>query len=195
MMDNREHFEFSREIFKNFEEYLFSYGFNCVSSNATFVRFESRSVFVNFFHGRSSYEIGAEIGLIIDPENAYPISWFIEIRDEDKGKNYRNTTASTYYLVKESILRLRNIFEQYATPALNGKVEIFKSIEQKVKSWQKSYAMDVKASQTRPKAEEAFRTKKYKEAMMLYKSLESVLTPVEKEKLSYCRAIIEKSSS
>lgn len=40
------------------------YGFRCVVSESTIVRYESDTVGVTIYHGRSSYEIGCEIGLL-----------------------------------------------------------------------------------------------------------------------------------
>src|SRR6266508_1197859 len=37
-------------------------GFRLAKQEPTFVRYESKSVFVNIYHGRSSYEIGVEVG-------------------------------------------------------------------------------------------------------------------------------------
>jgi hypothetical protein len=43
--------------------FLRAYGLKAVEKNPTFVRFESKKVFVNVFHGRGSYEICIEVGL------------------------------------------------------------------------------------------------------------------------------------
>ena len=44
--------------------------------------------------------------------------------------------------------------------------------------------VDVLASQVRPKADAAFRDKKYEEAVRLYRSIEPRLTDVERQKLA-----------
>jgi len=59
---NRRQLGFEEPVLSNFD-FLRSHGLKLVESAPTLVRFESREVFVNLYHGRASYEIGVEIGL------------------------------------------------------------------------------------------------------------------------------------
>ena len=46
-------------------EFMFlveEFAFSCVKRDVTFVRYESKNVFVNIYHGRSSFELNVEIG-------------------------------------------------------------------------------------------------------------------------------------
>lgn len=64
----------------------------------TFVRYESEERFVNVFHGRSSYEIGVEVGRWVDTKDGvavetYPLAYLDAIREQDSGPTVRGLTA------------------------------------------------------------------------------------------------------
>jgi len=68
---------FQDSVLSSFD-FLSTYGLRPVEESATFVRYESSSVFVNVYHGRASFEIGVEIGRRDRPEKYgldYIVSW------------------------------------------------------------------------------------------------------------------------
>src|SRR5438128_6558460 len=48
--------------------FLSEFGLRSVEQKVTFLRYESRHVFVNVYHGRASYELGVEVGRLKEPE-------------------------------------------------------------------------------------------------------------------------------
>lgn len=55
----RERLGFEAAVVENFA-FLKEAGFECVRRECTFVRYESKRVFVNVYHGRGSFELGVE---------------------------------------------------------------------------------------------------------------------------------------
>lgn len=47
--------------------FLVDLGFRPVEEELTLVRYESPTVFVNIYHGRASFELGVEIGVLDEP--------------------------------------------------------------------------------------------------------------------------------
>jgi hypothetical protein len=169
--------------------YLSTVGFKCVKETSTFVRFESVDLFVNVYHGASSHEIGAEVGKL-GPDgdiDKYSVSELIRITDSDEAKKYRNFTATSPEAVVTGVKRLSAIFGRYAGPFLNGDTQLFRKLEHQKREWSKKFSLEILSKQVRPKAEEAFRDKRYGEALTLYESIESELSPAEHKRLNYCR--------
>lgn len=54
--------EFAIEVLYHFHFLINDYKFKRLEANRTFVRYESKYIFVNIYHGRRSYELGVEIG-------------------------------------------------------------------------------------------------------------------------------------
>jgi len=184
----RSEYEFITTVQSEFS-YLSTVGFKCVKATPTFVRFESADLYVNVYHGESSYEIGAEVGQL-DARgdiNNYSISELIRITDSEEANKYRNFMATNPDAVVTGLKRLSAIFEKYGGPFLTGDVQLFRKLEQHKREWSKKFSLEILSKQVRPKAEEAFREKRYDEALRLYESIESELSPAEKKRLRYCR--------
>ena len=82
---------FTSEVLSMFHFLIQDYGFKCVETDVTFVRYESESIFVNIYHGRRSYELGVEIGKLekdeFIPESRYTIGEimdFVGVRKDSK---------------------------------------------------------------------------------------------------------------
>jgi hypothetical protein len=171
------------------EEFLFlvkDYYFKCTVAETTYVRFESDRVFINIYHGRSSFEIGLEIGLL-DRDEPYSLSELIHLGDSKEGNSYRNFMAGTPELVRRGITLLREKFEKYGIKALSGAAEFFSKLHHQGKQLEASFSNQMKVRHTRPKADEAFHQKNYKEVVRLYESMLNALTPAELKKLEYSR--------
>jgi hypothetical protein len=187
---DRSKLRFAEEVQVAFDFLTTDHNFRCVSVEPTFVRYESDRVFINIYHGRSSYELGTEIGLLNAAEGtgqSYPLSALIDLVDSEEGNRYRNFIATTPDLVKVGVKKLSETFKKYAEDILRGNPAVFAKLKKQSDQWRKSFAREVLASHVRPKAEEAFRSKNYKEATQLYESILSELTPAELKKLEYAR--------
>ena len=77
--------------------------------------------------------------------------------------------------------------KEYGKEALEGNSKFFALLDKQRKVWRKKYALDVLASQTRPKAHEAFRQRDYAKAADLYSQIKECLTPTEVRKLNLAK--------
>jgi hypothetical protein len=170
--------------------FLGQYGMTQITADPTFVRYESDRVFLNIYHGRSSFEIGAEIGLRKGAKagKAYPIGNLIELAGPKSEAKYRKFAAAKPDAVRIGLAQLRDIIVDYAKPALTGDESVFAELERVGNEWRKNFADEVHARQVRPEAEAAFKAKNFDHAVRLYESIrESFLTPAEVKKLEYAR--------
>jgi len=173
-----------KEAFK----YLSGYGFRVLNSETTIVRYASARVFLNVYHGRSSFELGIEIGLLgprRKTEPGYPLSLLIRVKEPEVAAQFRNVAARTPESVKSGVTMLADQVRKYGQVALQGDVEEFKKLEEGRRRWAEDYAGEVLAEQIRPKAREAFQRQEYAKAADLYQRIRNVLSPGEQKRLEY----------
>src|SRR5690348_10203982 len=68
----REQLGFRDAVLSSFK-FLAEFRLRPVEKKMTFVRYQSRHVFVNVYHGRASYELGIQIGRLADPKKTLSI--------------------------------------------------------------------------------------------------------------------------
>ena len=92
-----------------------------MKAEVTFVRFESKTVFVDIYHGRGSYELGFEIGLLsLDKESWVTLNEIIELAGAQKETGYTFYQVSTQKGVEEFVPKLAELVKKYAKNALLG---------------------------------------------------------------------------
>lgn len=177
------------------------FGFKCVVTDVTLVRYESATVFVNVYHGRSSYELGCEIGLLAgrdrgaaepESEEAYPEEgftiWEIARLEEAPGVDDRTfLQASTPERVEQLVPQLAQLVRTYALRALRGESAYYASLSQARTDWFKKYMADSQLERARAEVARAWQRKNYAEVARLFEPLSSELTPAEYKKLEYAR--------
>jgi hypothetical protein len=181
---------FPEEVRFHFNYLVDRHDFCCVVVKSTFVRYESNNIFINIYHGRSSYEIGLEIGQLGSsgkPEEAFNISWLIKLVDPQRAADYKLYVAKTTDLVRKGVFQLCELFKKYAGKAIFADESTFTLLAKQTGDWKKSYAKEVLASQVRPKANAAFSNRNYGDAVCLYESIFSELTPAELKKLEFAQ--------
>ncbi len=170
--------EFSKSVLSDFLFLVEEYGFSCISSEKTYVRYESDKVFVNIFHGRVSFEIGLQVGLLSsESSTGYGLGSVIAFTDPELGNKYRRYMTSTQEGVKKGVREIAKLLKTYGDKALRGDSAMFQWLNDDVEK----YWAEREAAQIRPKAIEAFRAKDYSKAFDLYKSIEGCLTSAEKK--------------
>jgi len=168
--------------------YLTDSGFRVLSADATIVRYSSTRVFVNVYHGRLSYELGIEVGLVgSGAEPGYALEAFVRLSDPESASRIRNFVATTPDEVRVGLQRLAQQLKQHVEPALQGNTAIFAELHRQREEWSKSYAAEVLAGQIRPEADAAFRARDYRRFIELLSKIENALTSAEKQKLEYAR--------
>lgn len=116
---------FRREAERAFEFLVEEFGFRTVEATDTLVRFETDNVFVNVYHGRRSYELRFEIGLLSSDSKYYP---------EEVVALHGLTTpvyfqASTRERVAEFLPQLAGILRCNGRPLLEGDRSEFERLQ------------------------------------------------------------------
>jgi hypothetical protein len=148
----------------------------------TLILFRKGDLEVDVYHGRRSYEIGA--GITRD-ETRYSLGQFIDLADDPTVKRFRYPAYRTPEGVKTGLEVISTMMKRYAASGLRGDAQVFAELDIQRKKWGEEFALDVEESQTRPKAEEAWRNKDYAKAAELYAKFRPRLTPAEVQKLAF----------
>ena|SRR6185503_6381125 len=165
------------------------YGMRVVESQPLFVRYENDALFVNISHGRSSYELVFEVGRKDQPEDRqvpFGPAEFASLTDPIGAKGLRAFMATTSEEVLHGLSYLAIQFRATTAEALENP-ELFERLKKQRREAHDEFADGLHERQTRPKAEEAFRQRDYQKAAELYGSMESRLTPAERQKLKIAR--------
>lgn len=176
-------FNFADAVIRMFS-FLDDFGFLVVESLPTIVRYCKNDLEIDVYHGRNSYELGFGI-----TRNGirYSLGELIRISDPNAAEQYRNYAATTQSALNEGLDRLAKTVQLYATSALRDDPEFFVTLENQRHSWAEEYALGVLERQLKPKAEEAFRQGKYREASELYERIKPRLTSTELKKLNIAK--------
>jgi hypothetical protein len=163
------------------------YGFVELEAGPTIVKFGSRDVDLTVYHGRSSYEIGVEIGWEGNSAPGFTLSEVIRLADESEGARYRNPAATTLEGVRDGVTSAAVLLSKHGDALLAGDLQSFSRLQEQRKRWGESYALDVLAGQLRPRAEAAFRQGRYAEAADIYERIRPRLSPAEVKKLELAK--------
>lgn len=176
---DRERLNFECQAKKVFA-FLNEIGFLQEESLPTLVRYQKDDIEISVYHGRLSYEIGADISYL---GTQYKLSGIVRATDPEAAKRCGNLMASTVEGVVTALDELGLLMKRYGVDALRGDPQFFSMLEEKRKDWMKEYWLDGLARQVRPQAEEAFRMGDYAKAAELYARIRSRLSPAETKKL------------
>ena len=164
--------------------FLAEYGFCEIESLATIVRYRKGDLELNVCHERLSYEVDLQIG---HAEDLFYLEELIHACDPEAAKRYKKWMASTAATLAPGVERLAELVGRYGDRALRDDPDFFEDLRKNRKFRREEYALNVLASQTRPKAEAAFREGRYREAADLYESIAPQLSPAERGKLEAAR--------
>lgn len=165
-------------------------GFLRVRNLPTLVRYESRSLFINIYHGRSSYEIGAELGRlgkVEDERQPYPMSALLGAAGSPAAKSYRDYATHTAEGVNDGVAKLADMFHRYVNRKLLQSTDLFRLLEKQREAWGEDFAREVSLTQARRKLEAAWRAKDYARVVEVLEPLRASLSVVELKKLAYSK--------
>jgi len=189
--EERRSLGFLEQVSSAFDFLTKEYGFRCVESETTFVRYESHSVFVNVYHGRSSYELGVEIGELFNrpktEQQRFTIGEIMEVKSMRNKEGFTFFQASTKERVMKYVPKLAEYVKHYAVDALLGDHNIFTQLEELRERKSQQYLKEIEVKRIREKAGIAWREKNFEEFTKLYDTVQDKLTPAEKAKLRYAR--------
>jgi len=189
--NGRENLGFREEVLSAFSFLVNEYGFRVVEDTSTFVKYESTNVFVNVYHGRSSYVLGFEIGQIRDLSNRneviYSLGDILDLLGKRQEERYTFFQASTNERVKEYVLKLALLVRKYGKGFLHGETRLFADLLEA--SWKKvkAYERETALARARKEAENAWRERDYAKLVEIYNPVREDLTPAELKKLEYAQ--------
>ncbi len=115
------------------------YGFRLVRAEPTFVRYEGERRFVNVFHGRSSYELGVEIGRWVEvdgevAEQRFGLGYVVALSREPDSVGFRAFTATDADTVARFVLQLAEWTRDFGASALAGGDAAFERMSARIGS-------------------------------------------------------------
>jgi len=181
---------FAEAVLTAFDFLVESYGFRVTRAEPTLVRFESQRVFVNIYHGRSSYELGLEIGRLIGEsgEGEHPFSLdTILMLDGAQNPPKALFQASTSQDVNDCVHKLASLVRKYAASALAGDNLTFKRLAEIRAKMSAEIHHAMRLRDIRAEADQAWKERNYPRVLELYESVKSDLTASEVKKLEYAQ--------
>jgi hypothetical protein len=194
---DRAQLRFEEEVLDSFSFLRTEFGFRVVESELTRVRYESDKVFVNVYHGRSSYELGCEIGLFhehgnanaeVIPENAYSIWEIARMQSAPKITKHTFYQASTRDTIGQLVPRLADLLRTWGEPALSGDPAFYQTLEHAHSKWFEEYQRETKLTRIRQQLLVAWRARDFSRVVSLLTPVAHDLTPSELRKLEYARS-------
>lgn len=169
------------------------HGFRSVRAEShTFVRYESEKTFVQIFHGRGSYELGVEVGLI-SPENNdvechYTLQEILQLFP-DSGEDLPNYQVTNKESVTKFVRKLAYLLKKYGEEVLLGKPEVYDRLDNiKSENFRKMQVRWIRRD-----VGKAWMKRDFSEVVRLLESIKNDLIPSEYKKLEYSKKKIDKS--
>jgi hypothetical protein len=180
------HFREEAEVAFRFLER--DYGFRLVENDETSLRYESpEGVFVNVYHGRSSYELKFEVGRLdsaATDERFYPVD-FVELSGVSEESFFQASNAER---VRRYLPELARVLAEHGSSALRGDPFVFKRLRDIQASRSDSLLLSWKLADARAEADAAWRDKNYSRVVQAYEPLKEHLMPSERKKLDYAKS-------
>jgi hypothetical protein len=173
---------FEASVTRNFA-FLEDLGYRVVEAGETLVRYERTPFFVKVFHGRSSYELGVEIGRTVTRdgqriEQAYPISYLAHVIGGVALDDYRSRSATTRAQVDRFVAELGLWLGANGKQALGGDESIYDSMTKAVAKDSAQQVETMRAVELRRRVDQAWRTKDYATVLQIYDELDRELNTV-----------------
>jgi hypothetical protein len=166
-------------------EFLKKYGFTTSKTSPTSIGYRKNDIEIGIDYDRQeSYEISADITI---SGEKYPIGAIVGAVDTQTKKQFHYVSARTRETICMGLEQIRSLIEPCLSKILQKDSEFLSMLEEQQKQWTKNFALNVLASQLRPKAEDAFRHQDYLTAIGLYEQIYECLSPAEIKKVEFAK--------
>jgi hypothetical protein len=182
---------FSEEV-KDCFSFLEGFGFSGVHVEPTLVRYESREMVLNIYHGRKSYEIGLEIESSRMPTESYSFSEILRLIDIEKGKSYDNFATHTAEGVTKGVQRLAVLLRECINAGIFNDEQLFSRLKRQRDDWSRKYEIEVKLQQAQIGAESAWAKKDFGKVVAILSPLQDHLKLSDLKKLEYAKNHLKK---
>jgi len=179
---------FKEAVLSEFK-FLTAYGLKPVQQDVTLVRYESEDVFLNVYHGRSSFEIGVEIGRLDRSEKYgldYIVSWAGKQAWEGEGFD-RGTMfqVSTREGVQNIVSRVAQLVKNYGDAFLSGRPAFYDDLQKFNDQASVAFEREQMLTRIRKDAEAAWAAKEFSRVAELLEPIRGDLSDVESKRLAY----------
>jgi hypothetical protein len=168
--------------------FLGDLGFRPVQEKVTFVRYESPTVFVNIYHGRASFELGVEIGVLCEPTEQVTlydiVAWADALKVEGFGQHVMFQVSSREG-VQQFVPKLADLVRRYGEPFLRGNTTAYTEVLEARSRAARAYERQVQLDDLRRRAETAWDSKDFAGVVELYGAIGPDMTSVEAKRLAY----------
>lgn len=186
MSSEREKLGFAGAAEDAFRFLVANCGFRLVSRAPTYVRYESQAVFVNIYHGRSSYEIGVEVGPRPDlpggAEEKFMLADILETCGEPGGSAFRQ--AQTTEEVSRYLYELAELAKKYGAAAFRGEKNFFLSLRETQTRLSREFVLVHSLRRARSVAAEAFARGDYRRVVAELRPFAQYLDAEDARKLA-----------
>lgn len=193
---SRSDFAFAISVQHKFGFLVADYGLRLIEAGETRVRYQSDRRFVGVYHDRFSYEVDVEVGRWVEvrgvrKEDRFPISHVLALVRRPKSLE-RARMATTAEQASRELHRLALLFAEHVTPMLLGTDSVFDEMGAANAARFTAYMEDMRASDLRARADEAWRRRDLVAVVLAYAEFERELTtvslrPSERARLAYAR--------
>lgn len=187
-LDGRSALGFSELVQSAFEMVALEHGLRLVEALETLVRYESERIFLNIYHGRRSYEIGVEVGLLSDGgDERYRLP---DVLAAILGPDHAHRTylqASSPEALATCVRESAALVEQYYAPLLEGIPEVWDKVAASTAEASRQYTKQVVQQPVREAADSAWKRKDYRKVIDLYTSIIEDLSATERKRLGYAK--------
>jgi hypothetical protein len=165
-------------------EFLKKYGFILTKVSDILVSYCKDDIKIDInYEQQISCDISADITI---SGKKYPIGAIVNAI-MIKQKRFYYISARTRETICTGLEQIKLLLETCLAKILQKDPKFLSILEEQQKQWSKEFALNVLASQLRPKAENAFHCKDYLRAIELYERIYECLSPSEIQKVSFAK--------
>ena len=165
--------------------FLSRLGFVVVRRAGTLVRFESSHVFVNIYHGRSSYVVGLEVGLLPDGKTYSLYEVLHAFAQAELGRASYQATAVVE--LEACLAKVARTLEVHCRFLLEGGAEAFERLDRDASVLRRKATMDAQFGAVRSRGDEAWDAKHWQRALEHYERAEAALSATQTRRLEFLR--------
>lgn len=162
--------------------FLHELGFRMVVSDETYLRYESDKVFVNIYHGRSSFALSFEIGLLVAPGSQY---YPEEVAALGGAEGETFFQASTPDRVRKYLVRLSDLLRRHGSRLLTGDEAEFKRLQEVRDRTATTVTRGYFLSAMREKSDAAWKRRDYRAVVEALSEIGPDMSAAERRKLQY----------
>lgn len=171
--------------------FLLRSGFALVLREETRLRFESPGVFINVYHGRSSYQVGLEIGRIHDGDLYSLHELLIAVAPENVEWARCQTTDPE--ALERCLTAIADTVDRKCRSLLAGSREAFEQLQRVVVPMRESATLEAQFGALIDLADRAWERKDFGAAVDLYEKAAGALDETRRRRLEYLRSHAKRS--